>query len=91
VPDYVLDLRNIRVHLDKLQDTNEPMPNLRTKLAAVLEQNIQKLHTPSPSAASHIGMQPLDSAINLDYSWQIFDQAIISEVMDPFWLRTAEI
>ncbi|OAQ65529.1 fungal transcriptional regulatory protein [Pochonia chlamydosporia 170] len=85
------DLRNIRVHLDMLQDTNEPIPNLRTKLAAILEQNIQRLHTPSPSATNHMPMQPLNSGMNLDYSWQIFDQAIMSEVMDPFWLRTAEI
>lgn len=74
-----------------LQETNEPMPNLRTKLAGILEQNIQKLHTPSPSASNHMPIQPLNSGMNLDYSWQIFDQAIMSEVMDPFWLRSAEI
>ncbi|TQW02388.1 hypothetical protein IF2G_10191 [Cordyceps javanica] len=59
-------------------------PSLREKLAARLEQQLDSLHTPSPSAAHHLSV---DITQNLDYSWQLFDQAIIEQVMDPFWMR----
>ncbi|KAG5952883.1 hypothetical protein E4U53_007643 [Claviceps sorghi] len=85
------DIRKIRMHLDMLQETNEPKPNLRSKLADILEQNLQKLHGLSSAAAMPSPIQPLSSNLNLDYSWQIFDGAIMTEEMDPFWLRPSEI
>ncbi|KAG6019695.1 hypothetical protein E4U40_006759 [Claviceps sp. LM458 group G5] len=85
------DIRIIRVHLDMLQETNEPKPNLRSKLANVLEQNLQKLHSLNTSAEIPSPIQPLSSTLDLDYSWQLFDGAIMTEVMDPFWLRPSDI
>ncbi|GAB0137605.1 NuA4 histone acetyltransferase subunit [Epichloe bromicola] len=85
------DIRNIRVHLEMLQETNEPGPHLRSELAGILQQNLQKLHHPSASAEMPASMQSLESNMNLDYSWQIFDGAIMTEVMDPFWLRPSDI
>ncbi|KAJ3496928.1 hypothetical protein NLG97_g2298 [Lecanicillium saksenae] len=78
------DFQNIRIHLELLRDTNEPKPCLREKLAARLEQQLDSLHTPSPSTAQQV---PLDMSQGLDYSWQLFDHAIIEQVMDPFWMR----
>ncbi|EGX88272.1 Fungal transcriptional regulatory protein [Cordyceps militaris CM01] len=75
------DFQNIRIHMDVLRDTNEPKPSLRERLAARLEQELDSLHTPSPSTV------PMDMAQGLDYSWQLFDQAIMEQVMDPFWMR----
>lgn len=85
------DVAIIRMHLDMLQETNEPNPNLRSKLASIVEQKLQKLHVLSSSAPIHSPIQPMSSNLNLDYSWQIFDGAIMTEVMDPFWLRPSDI
>ncbi|KAG5981876.1 hypothetical protein E4U54_006497, partial [Claviceps lovelessii] len=75
-----------------LQETNEPKPNLRSKLADILEQNLHKVHGLSSAAARMPSpIQPLGSNLNLDYSWQIFDGTIMTEVMDPFWLRPSGI
>ncbi|OAA53350.1 Zn(2)-C6 fungal-type DNA-binding domain protein [Cordyceps fumosorosea ARSEF 2679] len=66
----------------------EMRPSLRETLAARLEQQLDSLHTPSPSSAAAAAQQaPLDMAQALDYSWQLFDNAIIEQVMDPFWIR----
>lgn len=70
--------------MDLLRDTNETKPCLREKLAARLEQQLDSLHTPSPSTAHQV---PIDMTQGLDYSWQLFDHAIIEQVMDPFWMR----
>ncbi|KAJ6781653.1 hypothetical protein PWT90_01403 [Aphanocladium album] len=78
------DFQNIRIHLELLRDTNEPKPCLREKLAARLEQQLDSLHTPSPSTAQQV---PIDMSQGLDYSWQLFDHALIEQVMDPFWMR----
>ncbi|KAM3553420.1 hypothetical protein MY1884_006682 [Beauveria asiatica] len=78
------DFQNIRIHMELLRDTNEPKPCLREKLAALLEQQLDTLGTPSPSTTAQVS---LDMGQGLDYSWQLFDPAIIEQVMDPFWMR----
>lgn len=86
------DLRNIRIHLDMLRETNEPLPNLRDKLATRLEYNLQTLHTPSPTAVNHhMTMAAMSPEANMEYQWNIFDQTVMNQIMDPFWLRAAEM
>lgn len=86
----VLDLKNIRVHLEMLRNTNQPKPSLRDTLAFCLEQNIQGLQTPSPSTM----IDPLnlpDLGSDLDYSWQIFNQASLEQVAFNVWPVSTEL
>lgn len=80
-----VDFRNIRVHMDLLRETNEKTPCLRGKLIARLEEHMENVETPSPSTMNNAA--GVDITSNLDYSWQLFDQAIMEQVMDPFWMR----
>ncbi len=77
------------MHLDMLRETNEPKPSLRDKLASRLEQSLQTVNTPSPAAMGHMAQAAAEA--EFDCSWQIFDQAIMDQVMDPFWSRPAEL
>lgn len=71
-----------------LRQTNEPKPSLREKLASRLEQSLQSIQTPSPTALNDpMTLTAMDQ--NLDYSWQIFDQASLEQVMFPQWTGTA--
>ena len=73
-----------------LRQTNEPKPSLREKLASRLEQSLQGIQTPSPTALN----DPMDLATmnqDLDYSWQIFNQASLEQVMYPEWTGTPEL
>ena len=71
--------------MDLLRDTNEKKPCLREKLVARLEEHLDSLETPSPTSMNNT--MGVDISSNLDYSWQLFDQAIMEQVMDPFWMR----
>ncbi|KAK7949529.1 hypothetical protein PG988_016168 [Apiospora saccharicola] len=85
------DLTNIRIHLEMLRQTNEPRPSLRDKLITRLEQSLETVQTPSPTAlrdstvaANAANLQsPLSPTF--DYSWQIFDQASLQQVTYPAW------
>ncbi|UNI22264.1 hypothetical protein JDV02_008167 [Purpureocillium takamizusanense] len=83
------DLASIRMHLDMLRETNEPKPSLRDKLASRLEQSLQTVNTPSPTTMNHMAQATAEA--EFDCSWQIFDHAIMEQVMDPFWARPAEL
>ncbi|KAJ6442363.1 fungal transcriptional regulatory protein [Purpureocillium lavendulum] len=83
------DLASIRIHLEMLRETNEPKPSLRDKLASRLEQSLQTINTPSPTTMGHMAQAAAD--VEFDCSWQIFDQAIMEQVMDPFWSRPNEL
>ncbi|KAI1344499.1 hypothetical protein F5Y15DRAFT_113348 [Xylariaceae sp. FL0016] len=78
------DLGNIRVHLDMLKQTSEPKPSLRDKLITRLEQSLQGVQTPTPSA--------MEAAMNIqaispefEYSWQIFDHSSLRQMQYPVW------
>ncbi|KAJ6436912.1 fungal transcriptional regulatory protein [Purpureocillium lavendulum] len=83
------DLASIRMHLDMLRESNEPKTSFRDKLASRLEQSLQTVNTPSPAAMGHMTQAAAET--EFDCSWQIFDQAIMEQAMDPFWSRPAEL
>lgn len=85
-----LDLRNIRIHLDTLKRTNEPKPNLRDKLATCLERSLEGIQTPSPTALNQPMVLP-DINQDLDYTWQIFNQTSLEQVLYPVWPEPAEL
>lgn len=73
-----------------LRQTNEPKPCLRDKLATRLEQDLEGVQTPSPSTMNHhLGVLGIDP--ELDGSWQIFDETIMTQVIDPFWARPEDM
>ncbi|KAH8714562.1 fungal transcriptional regulatory protein [Ilyonectria robusta] len=84
------DLGNIRIHLDFLRQTNEPKPSLHDKLATRLEQSLQGMQTPSPTALHDPMSLPVISP-DLDYSWQIFNQASLDQVTFGIWPETTDI
>ncbi|KAK8048218.1 hypothetical protein PG994_009948 [Apiospora phragmitis] len=80
------DLTNIRIHLDMLRQTNEPRPSLRAMLVARLEQSLESVQTPSPTALRDpLQQPPLPLSPAFDYSWQIFDQASLQQMTYPAW------
>lgn len=84
------DLGNIRIHLDFLRQTNEPKPSLHDKLATRLEQSLQGMQTPSPTALHDAVSLPVISP-DLDYSWQIFNQASLDQVTFGIWPEATDI
>ncbi|KAK7987394.1 hypothetical protein PG989_007709 [Apiospora arundinis] len=83
------DLTNIRIHLEMLRCTHEPKPSLRDKLVTRLEQSLETVQTPSPTALRDptVGAAGLQTPLSpsFDYSWQIFDQASLQQVTYPGW------
>ncbi|KAH7120221.1 hypothetical protein B0J13DRAFT_512709 [Dactylonectria estremocensis] len=84
------DLRNIRIHLDFLRETNTPKPSLHDKLATRLEQSLQGMQTPSPTTLNDAMNIPVISP-DLDYSWQIFSQASLDQMTFGIWPETTDI
>lgn len=84
------DLRNIRIHLNALRRTNEPRPSLRDKLSTCLEQALQGVETPSPTAL-HQPMSLANMTQDFDYTWQIFSQASLQPFLDPEWPGPSEL
>lgn len=79
-----LDVRNIRIHLDTLRQTHEPKPSLRHKLISRLEQSLEGVQTPSPGLLQN-PMCLSNISPSLDYSSQIFDQAIFQQMAYYTW------
>ncbi|KAI0475260.1 hypothetical protein GGR56DRAFT_666352 [Xylariaceae sp. FL0804] len=92
------DLRNIRIHLEMLKQTNEPKPSLRDKLIARLEQSLQGVQSPSSSSSAAVAVATVEAAgagagLNLqpqqpispdfEYSWRIFNNASLSQMPYP--------
>ncbi|KAI1080002.1 hypothetical protein F5B20DRAFT_147852 [Whalleya microplaca] len=86
------DLRNIRIHLEMLKQTSEPKPSLRDKLITRLEQSLQGVQIPSPSALD-TSMSTQDTCISpdLEYSWQIFDRSILQQMTYPDWPDSTQL
>ncbi|KAJ4295640.1 hypothetical protein N0V90_007653 [Kalmusia sp. IMI 367209] len=75
------DLNTIRVHLDKLKQMNDPKTLLHTKLIARLDGNLQKVNTPDANVIHHQDL----TALNVDSSWHIFDQASLEQMNFGSW------
>jgi hypothetical protein len=63
---------------------NDPKPLLYKKLIARLEGNLQRVNTPDPSNMS----QPILAALDVDASWNIFDQASLEQINFTSWPGT---
>jgi hypothetical protein len=79
----LIDMRNIRIHLDMLKRKNEPepKPSLCDKLIARLEDSLHDVSTPD-FTNSQQGHEPVMDP-NFDYSWQIFDQVSLQQINFP--------
>ncbi|KAL5396088.1 hypothetical protein PMIN02_003451 [Paraphaeosphaeria minitans] len=80
------DLDTIKVHLEKLQQMNDPKPLLHAKLIARLDGNLQRVNTPNPNTINQPDLISLDG----DSSWNIFDQASLEQINFASWPYTEQ-
>lgn len=83
----ILDLANIRIHLDMLKRMNEPKSKLCDRLVKRLEQSLQGVQTPDVNMAipqqAFLPSSAGPGSEAIPYSdWQIFDQASLRDI--PF-------
>ncbi|KAE8147696.1 hypothetical protein BDV25DRAFT_29110 [Aspergillus avenaceus] len=77
------DLGLIQSHLCSLKRSNPSVPSIHGVLADRLQSGMQSMHTPPDMSHELSFPQP-----NMDYSWTIFDQEIMS-LANPPWLFEA--
>lgn len=77
----VIDLETIKVHLGKLQQMNDPKPLLHAKLIARLDNNLKRVDALVPSTMP----QPDLTSLDVDNSWNIFDQASLEQINFASW------
>jgi hypothetical protein len=75
-----LDLGIIQTHLSSLKRSDLSVPSIHGVLADRLQSGMQSMHTP-PDMGPELSFPPP----NMDYSWTIFDQEIMS-LANPPWL-----
>ena len=66
---------------------NSTKHNLYEKLIMRLEMDLQRLS--ATDIGSHSSLS--DGNVSLDSGWQLFDNTIINQVIDPFWLSTNQL
>ncbi|KAB8074849.1 hypothetical protein BDV29DRAFT_116141 [Aspergillus leporis] len=74
------DLGIIQTHLSSLKRSDLSVPSIHGVLADRLQSGMQSMHTP-PDMGPELSFPPP----NMDYSWTIFDQEIMS-LANPPWL-----
>ena len=75
------DLHLVQDHQNRLQNTHQPAPSLRSRLASCLESSLQGMSTPQPSNVS----VEHTNGMNFDTSYMIFNQDNIA-LASPSWL-----
>ncbi|KAI7085852.1 hypothetical protein KC356_g5544 [Hortaea werneckii] len=76
------DIQAIRIHLDLLRQTKEPMPSLRHTLAEHLEtklQHVESGHTTAPMPTTSDAGDPFHSP------WHLFDETSLESMNRYFW------
>lgn len=69
------------MHLEKLQQINDPKPLLHAKLIARLDSNLQRVNALDINTLSQSDPTPLEG----DSSWNIFDQASLEQINFASW------
>ena len=68
----LVDFLLVNVHLNMVQNTHQPEPSLRHRLASRLESSLQSMHTP-PAVTDDVPV-----IAEFDPSWAIFNQNSIA-------------
>ena len=85
VVNEIIDLSNIRIHLEILKKMNGPKPSLCDKLLSRLEESLVPVHSPNSFELQRDAYNNVSMSAQVDQSWQIFDQASLQQMIYPAW------
>lgn len=85
VVNEIIDLSNIRIHLEILKKTNGPKPSLCDKLISRLEESLAPVHSPNSLELQRNAYNNISMSAHVDQSWQIFDQSSLQQMIYPAW------
>jgi hypothetical protein len=85
VVNEIIDLSNIRIHLEILKKMNGPKPSLCDKLISRLEESLAPVHSPNSLELQRDAYNNISMSAHVDQSWQIFDQSSLQQMIYPAW------